>query len=190
MAAGFSRESIGRTRWPAPSSARRRPSGTSATGSRASVLSHPRHEPAGLLGEVDQDRTGFEHCEILAVAIHDCRDPAVRADLQEFRALLLELAKAERVDGVGKRQLFERDRNLVPLESPPCRGSIMVMTLPVRSATIADVATTERSDMLNALRRVPAPLRRLVLDGAECPAISPASPASRRRRSRIRRSSA
>ena len=52
-----------------------------------------RQEPAGLLGEVEQDGVAVEHG---GVAVDDRRHLAVRVDRQERRRVLLALAGVDR----------------------------------------------------------------------------------------------
>ena len=76
-----------------------------------------RHQPPRLLGEVNENRAGLEHGEIVEFAIHDGGDAPVGADLQEFRAPLLEFRKVDDVHPVGKAQFLEGDRDLVAIRS-------------------------------------------------------------------------
>ncbi len=70
-------------------------------------------QPAGLLGEVDQDRAGLEHCEVAGLAIDDGGDAAVGRNPEELRALLLEPREVDHVHRVGQLELLEGDRDLV-----------------------------------------------------------------------------
>ena len=70
---------------------------------------------AGLLGEIEQDRAGFEQAERLAagaVGIEDRRDLAVRIERQEFRRLLVVLAEVDQMRLVGQPGLLQHDRHL------------------------------------------------------------------------------
>ena len=74
-----------------------------------------RHQLAGLVGEIEQDRAGLEQAERLAaraVGIDDRRDLAVRVERQEFRRPGLVLADVDQMRLVGQADLLERDRDL------------------------------------------------------------------------------
>src|SRR5205085_3815115 len=79
-------------------------------------------EFAGLLAEIDQDRAGFENADRLAawtIAVEDCRDLAVRADLDEFRLELFAFADGDRLHGIGQAHFLERDADLAAVRGPP-----------------------------------------------------------------------
>jgi hypothetical protein len=79
------------------------------------------HQPPGLLGKVNEDRTGLEHREVAGLAVHDRRDAPVRADRQELGALLLERGEVHHVHGVGQPEFLERDGDLVAVRG---RGGV------------------------------------------------------------------
>jgi len=73
---------------------------------------------AGLLGEIEQDRTGFGQRQRLAIrtiGIEDCWDLAIRVQGQEFRCPGLVLAGVDRVRLVGETDLLQHDRHLHPI---------------------------------------------------------------------------
>ena len=64
-----------------------------------------RHQLAGLVGEIEQDRAGFEQAERLAagsVRIDDRGDLAVRVERQEFRRPLSFLPMSTRCGSYGR----------------------------------------------------------------------------------------
>jgi hypothetical protein len=72
-----------------------------------------RHQPAGLFGEVDEDRAGLEHGEVVRVVVDQGRDAAVRVDREVPVLLLLAAAEVEYAHGPGQAEFLERDRDLV-----------------------------------------------------------------------------
>src|SRR5581483_9648824 len=75
-----------------------------------------------LVGEVEQDRAGFEKRERLsagAVVVDDRRDPVVRADAQELRFELVALPYVDGMNAVLETGFLERDVNLVSVRGGP-----------------------------------------------------------------------
>jgi hypothetical protein len=77
-----------------------------------------RPQPAGLLGEIDEDGAALEDA-LARVAIDDRRDLVVRADRQEGGAELLVLADIDRVNLVGETTFLEHDRDLAAVRRAP-----------------------------------------------------------------------
>jgi hypothetical protein len=72
-------------------------------------------EPAGLGGEIEQDRPAFEHADgraIGAVGIDDGGDLVVRADGEERRLELLLLGDVHDMHPVGQAHLLQRHADL------------------------------------------------------------------------------
>jgi hypothetical protein len=70
---------------------------------------------AGLVGEIDQDRTGLEQAERLAagtVGIEDRRNLVVGAEREELRRHLVVAIEGYEVGLVGEARLLEHDRDL------------------------------------------------------------------------------
>ena len=81
-----------------------------------------RQELAGLLGEVDQDRAGFEHRDRLAVGavgIDHGRHLVVRRDLEELGLELVARADVDRDHVVGQPAFLEHDVDLVAVGRGP-----------------------------------------------------------------------
>jgi hypothetical protein len=79
-----------------------------------------RQEGAELFGQVEQDRTGFEHAHrLVAAAVHQRRDLRVRVDLDEAARELRALVDADQPGIVfgarmaGGQQLLQHDRDLL-----------------------------------------------------------------------------
>ena len=77
-----------------------------------------RHQLAGLVGEIDQDRAGLEQRHAV-VAVDDGGDAVVRADLQELRLELLVLVDVDRMRRVGQPELLEHDGDLAAVRRRP-----------------------------------------------------------------------
>src|SRR5690606_12455201 len=77
------------------------------------ALAIRRHQLAGLLREVHQDRAGLEDDEAVLVMIDNRRDAAVRVELEIPRLLLLLLLERDRADAVLEPELLEGDGDLV-----------------------------------------------------------------------------
>jgi len=74
-----------------------------------------RHEFAGLVGEVDEDRAGFEQADRLpvrSIGIDDGGDLAVGVERQEGRLRVLVLADVDAVRLVVEAEFLQRDRDL------------------------------------------------------------------------------
>ena len=80
-------------------------------------LASLRHQPAGLLGEVHEDRAGLEHREVAVVLVDDGRDASVGIELQVPGLFLLEILQGDGAHGVGQLELLERDRGLPAIRS-------------------------------------------------------------------------
>ncbi len=65
-----------------------------------------RQQRARLLGQIDHDRPGFEHGEVVGVAVDDGGDAAVGIDRDVPWLLLLALRQGDRADLVGQPQLL------------------------------------------------------------------------------------
>ena len=80
-------------------------------------------EPAGLVGEVDQDRARFEHRQRRSAIgrrlIDDAGDAVVGRDLQECRSELLALADVHRMDRIRQSRFLEEDGDLVAVGRRP-----------------------------------------------------------------------
>src|SRR5262249_22603880 len=75
-------------------------------------------ELAGLLGEIHEDRAGFDHPERLAagaVMIDDRRDFVVRVDLAEFGAVLLALPDIDERLPLRATAFLEHDVDVLPV---------------------------------------------------------------------------
>jgi hypothetical protein len=76
----------------------------------------PRHELSGLLRQIDQDGAAFEYRHRLAAigrrAIDDRRHPAVGAEFQEFRLVLIATAQLHRMDGIKQAAFLQHDGDL------------------------------------------------------------------------------
>src|SRR6516225_8641153 len=83
------------------------------------------HEPPGPLGEMDQDRTRFEHWErpvaelLGGVVVDDRRHALVRADRQKFRLELVAATDVDRDHAVFETACLEHDRNLPAVRRRP-----------------------------------------------------------------------
>src|SRR4051794_815471 len=80
-----------------------------------------RHEATGFLGEMDQDRAGFEDRErtVRLVMIDDGRHAVVWADREEFRLELVALADIDRHHPVFEAAFLEQDRDLPAVRRRP-----------------------------------------------------------------------
>jgi len=81
-----------------------------------------RQQPAGLGGDVEQDRARFEQRKRLpvgAVVVDDRRDAIVGTDLEELGLELLPFPDVDAVDPVLQPGLFERNVNLVSVRRRP-----------------------------------------------------------------------
>src|SRR4029077_5568830 len=80
-------------------------------------------EAAGFLGEVRHDRPGLEDRKRVAathrLVVDNRRHPAVRGNLQKVGRELITSADVDRLDGVGKSELFEQDDNLFAISGRP-----------------------------------------------------------------------
>src|SRR6266566_1844004 len=80
-------------------------------------------ELAGLLGEIQQHRAGFEDRDRLAAAlrlvIDQPRNPVVRRDRQKLRLELISFADVDRENFVLQPGLFEKHRDLVAVRRGP-----------------------------------------------------------------------
>src|ERR1700738_5568042 len=74
-----------------------------------------RHEAAGFLCEINQDRTALENRHRLAAIggspIDDRRHPAVGTELEELRLVLVATAKLHGLDGVRQAAFLQHDRD-------------------------------------------------------------------------------
>src|SRR6266513_3945284 len=90
------------------------------------------NEPAGLVGEVDQDRARFEHRQRRSAIgrrlIDDAGDAVVGRDLQECRSELLALADVHRMDRIRQSRFLE-DRKSTRLNSSHVSISYAVFCL-------------------------------------------------------------
>jgi hypothetical protein len=69
---------------------------------------------SGLVGQIEQDRTGIENARLSAAwtfGINDRRHLAVRIDLSEGGQVLLALARVDRHHLIGQASLFEEEGN-------------------------------------------------------------------------------
>jgi hypothetical protein len=88
-----------------------------------------RHEPSGLLGEVQQDRARLPQRQRLAagsVGVDQRRDLVVRVQRQELRRELVVAVEADQVRLVGQAGLFQHGRGLhaVDLRTPSILTSV------------------------------------------------------------------
>src|SRR5690606_26992692 len=76
-------------------------------------------EPAGLVGEIEQDGARL-HQRLAGVVVDDGRDLVVGTDLQELRRELVVLADVDGMGGVVEAGFFEKDRDLAAVGRGPC----------------------------------------------------------------------
>src|SRR5690606_7245962 len=81
-------------------------------------LAVAREKLAGLVGEIDQDGTGFEQRHAV-VAIDDRRNTIIRADFEKLGLELVTLADVDRVGRVGEPDLLQHDRRLAAVWGGP-----------------------------------------------------------------------
>ena len=75
----------------------------------AQLVALRRHEFAGLLAEVKQDRVAVEHGH---VAVDNRRHLGIRIDRQKFRLVLLAFAGVDRNGLIGESGFFQKERHL------------------------------------------------------------------------------
>ncbi len=82
-----------------------------------------RHQPSGLLDEIEQDRAGFEQADRLAAAdgivVDDRRDLVVRRFLEKIRFELLVLDEVHGNDLIRQPGLLQEHRDLVAVRCGP-----------------------------------------------------------------------
>src|SRR5581483_2658757 len=81
-----------------------------------------RQELAGLAGEINQDRPGFENRQRLAaqtVPVDDRGDFVVRTDLEKFRFELVAPLDVDRMRGVWKAGFLKHDMDFAAIRGRP-----------------------------------------------------------------------
>ena len=80
-------------------------------------------ELAGLLRQIDQDRTGFEdlhrRAAVGGLLVDDRRHAVVRRECKKLRLELVTGADVDRVDLVGEARFLEKHRDLVAIRRRP-----------------------------------------------------------------------
>src|ERR1700730_2964649 len=109
-----------------------------------------REKSPGFLGEIDEDRAGFENGQgratVARIVVNDCRNAVIGRYRQKFRLELVPPAEIDRMDRVGGPRLFQEERDFMSI------GGGSIIQVDHRLWGVMHRLATVRTAMLGFLR--------------------------------------